>query len=547
MNTPEFLEYVAALSRAKVPIIWVTTVEETRALTHLRHIAHSHHVNMAAEGQPPKMVQKHLAVWSVTEGFRDVSQEEIDREAARQAGKQYQPPQKGMVNPQQALTHIMGKGYPHPALIVFKDLHPLIEDASPKKDSVTIRMLRDVAAHFRESYKTLILLSPSVEVPRDLKDSVVRVDMPLPSKQELMAILNDATGYLSPADLKDIINNGDQGEALDRMAEAGLGLTARAFEDTIARCIVNKSLTIREILRTKAEIIRKSGVLEYIEPDATLADVGGLDNLKAWIELTVERFSPEAEKLGIPKPKGVLLVGPPGTGKTLTAKVIADRLKLPLLRLDASKIVSHLYGQSTQRIAEATNVMEAVAPDVVLIDEYEKFFGAGVQEHEETARTRGTFLTWKQETKAPILAVATCNHDEKIAPEDMQRFQRVFYVGPPTKAELADIIRIHLRKYGQDEEGHISETMLAEHMKGFVGREVDTVISEAVGVAFHEKKPLTFEHIQRVASQIIPTTVQKKAEIDAMKDRLKNTATPASSQTDEGPGEETTPRWKLMG
>jgi ATP-dependent 26S proteasome regulatory subunit len=539
MNTAEFLDYIGDMALAKVPILWVTTVEEDRAIALLKTVAHSQQVEVQGE-----KVQKHLLTWSVTEGFHDLTREEAEEKAQ---GAHYKRPEGTQKAPGEMLQHIMTLRYP--AIIVIKDMHPLIEDSSPKKESTLIRRIRDIAHTFRESYKTVVHLTPSADVPRDLKDAVVRVDMPLPSRQELLAVLNDAISMVPPEILKGMFTNGDQHTTMERMADAGLGLTLRAYEDTIARCIVNRNLTIKEILKTKAQIIKQSGILEYVEPDATMADVGGLDNLKAWVDLTAERFSPEAEKAGVPKPKGVLIAGPAGTGKSLMAKVIGDRLKLPLVRLDMAKVVSSLYGRSTQNIAEAIRVTEGIAPCVLFIDEYEKSFGTtGGQEHEETARTRGFFLTWRQETKAPILVVATCNHHERIPPEDMRRFQRVFFADIPTPEELADIIRIHLKKYHQDEENMISETMLAEHMQDFTGAEVDTVITEAIGLAFHEKAQLTFDHILKVAAQIVPMArnVTKKAEIDGMRKDLENIATPASSKR-EAQVEEKIPRFKLIG
>jgi len=538
MNTTEFLDYIGDMALAKVPILWVTTVEEDRAIALLKTVAHSQGVEVQGE-----KVQKHLLTWSVTEGLHDLTKEEVEEKAQ---GAHYKRPEGTQKAPGEMLQHIMTLRYP--AIIVIKDMHPLIEDSSPKKESTLIRRIRDIAHTFRESYKTVVHLTPSADVPRDLKDAVVKVDMPLPSRQELLAVLNDAISMIPPEILKEMFTNGDQHATMERMADAGMGLTLRAYEDTIARCIVNRNLTIKEILKTKAQIIKQSGILEYIEPDVTMADVGGLDLLKAWVDLTAEILSPEAEKAGVPKPKGVLIAGPSGTGKSLIAKVIADRLKLPLVRLDMSKVVSSRYGQSTRNIAEALQITEGIAPCVLFVDEYEKSFGTHGEEHEETARTRGTFLTWRQETKAPVLIVATCNHHEKIPPEDLQRFQRIFFADIPTPEELADIIRIHLRKYGQDEEGHISETMLAEHMLDFVGREVDTVIAEAVRLAFHEKAQLTFDHILKVAAQIVPMARNetKKAEIDRMRKDLENIATPASSKR-EVQVEEKIPRMKLLG
>jgi hypothetical protein len=53
---------------------------------------------------------------------------------------------------------------------------------------------------------------------------------------------------------------------------------------------------------------------------------------------------------GSPTGSTVLLYGPPGTGKTLTAQYLASELKLPLLKIDASRVLSCWVGESEQNV-----------------------------------------------------------------------------------------------------------------------------------------------------------------------------------------------------
>ena len=50
---------------------------------------------------------------------------------------------------------------------------------------------------------------------------------------------------------------------------------------------------VAEVIREKQQVIRKSGVLEFVEPDVSFDDVGGLANLKAWFRMRREAFSPD--------------------------------------------------------------------------------------------------------------------------------------------------------------------------------------------------------------------------------------------------------------
>ena len=73
-------------------------------------------------------------------------------------------------------------------------------------------------------------------------------------------------------------------------------------------------------------MIRKSGLLEFVSVEQDLGHVGGLDELKGWLNGRTDAFSEPARKFGLPAPKGLLLLGVQGCGKTLTAKAIASRL-----------------------------------------------------------------------------------------------------------------------------------------------------------------------------------------------------------------------------
>ena len=70
----------------------------------------------------------------------------------------------------------------------------------------------------------------------------------------------------------------------------------------------------------KKDIIRKSGVLEWKDTNNDMSQVGGLKELKRWLEQRKDAFSIEAQNFGLPKnPKGILLVGVSGSGKSLLA------------------------------------------------------------------------------------------------------------------------------------------------------------------------------------------------------------------------------------
>ena len=78
------------------------------------------------------------------------------------------------------------------------------------------------------------------------------------------------------------------------------------------------------IIDEKRQLIRKSGILDFIGLSTTLANVGGLGKLKEWLRERGGAFSNKAREYGLPEPKGLLMLGVQGCGKSLAAKAIAS-------------------------------------------------------------------------------------------------------------------------------------------------------------------------------------------------------------------------------
>ncbi len=50
------------------------------------------------------------------------------------------------------------------------------------------------------------------------------------------------------------------------------------------------------VLDEKEQVTRKEGILEFVPPDESLEQLGGLDQLKAWVHERSSLFTPEARK-----------------------------------------------------------------------------------------------------------------------------------------------------------------------------------------------------------------------------------------------------------
>jgi SpoVK/Ycf46/Vps4 family AAA+-type ATPase len=325
--------------------------------------------------------------------------------------------------------------------------------------------------------------------------------------------------------------------------KAAQGLTLSEAENAFAKAIAEDGILRRDdvalVLEEKRQVIRKSGLLEYFVADQKLADVGGLELLKGWLDRRAAAFGEAARSFGLPEPKGLLLLGVQGCGKSLTAKAVAAQWGLPLLRLDMGRIFSGLIGSSEENLRKAISVAESVAPVVLWIDEIEKGL-SGVRSSDSsdsgvTARVFGTLLTWLQEKTAPAFVVATANRIDALPPELLRkgRFDEIFFVDLPELPERREIFQIHIRRRKRDPAAFDLDA-LARDAEGFSGAEIEQAVVSGLYDAFAEKTELTQRHLVRAIGETKPLSTTMAEEIDRVRDWARTRTRPASARQSRG-------------
>lgn len=136
--------------------------------------------------------------------------------------------------------------------------------------------------------------------------------------------------------------------------------------------------------------------------------------LKSWLETNAKYFAEGVHHKLVPR--GILLPGPPGVGKSMAAKAIANRLGVPLFRLDVASALDRFVGVSEARIGKILRAVEQEAPCVLLIDELEKIFETD-GEAGTLQRILSQILWWLSEHRSLVFTVATTNDRSKIPPE----------------------------------------------------------------------------------------------------------------------------------
>ena len=481
MGIDKFKEELTLSIRARYPILYLVSWEEGRLQEALKEVA--------------SKLGKQIYFWACTDGF--------DHEALNE--------QEGYkVNP--ALDRVVAS--PERAIFVFKDLHAFVDDHR------VVRKLRDVADHLRRSYKTMIILAPVLKIPTELEKDVTVFDIPLPDLGEMSVILRN---FLEAVQANPNVKVDWDGELLERVIKACLGLTANEAENVMAKALVADRRfsfdDLPSIIAEKKQIIRKTGMLEYYELDETMADVGGLGALKGWLANRAYAFTEKAREFGLPEPKGVLLLGVQGCGKSLAAKATAAEWKLPLLRLDVGRIFDSFIGSSEENIRKAIRTAESLAPAVLWLDEIEKGFsgstGTGKVDAGTSSRVFATFLTWLQEKRAAVFVFATANEIWNLPPEFFRkgRFDEVFFVDLPQKDERREIFNIHFAHRGRDA-ARFDVDSLAEASRGMSGAEIEQSVISAMYEAFPEGRDINTEDVMQAMKATVPLSVTMKENID---------------------------------
>lgn len=351
---------------------------------------------------------------------------------------------------------------------------------------------------------SVILVSEAVCIPAPIEAQVSLLTLPLPDREEIKALLAQAaaSGQLTvPENLNDQVVSGLSGLTVSEIAQL-LRMMGRQAA-TMDAC------ALKTILHEKEQIIAKSGVLEMVPSVVELDDIGGLENLKHWLEQrsTIIRRLDEATKRGVKAPKGVLIAGMPGCGKSLTAKVAASLFQLPLLRLDIGSLLGKYVGESEHNMRRALSMAETVSPCILWVDELEKAFVGmgGGNASEVTARLLGYFLTWMQEKTGAVFVIATANDISALPPELLRkgRFDEIFYVGFPNAVEREKILSIHLGKSHQTV-AELEMFKLVKLCRDYCGADIENAVNEALANAFINGSALTQKLLEDAIQSTVP-------------------------------------------
>ena len=501
MNTEAVLDDVRSRIESGYPLLFLKTNEEDRWERELAELALE--------------MERGLVTWTITRGL--------------------QPPLSGdddNAPPSAARLLSQVSGYPEDHLFLVKDFHPFLTDP------VIHRQLRDMLPELIAQRKTLLLFGPVMKVPVELEKDSVRIELPLPSYEDLREEFDNTMVEIRRGDANSWNLSADEE---DRLIKAVMGLTSQESRKAWLRALRGRKELSDDVFTTliseKRTLASGSDLLEFYDLEENVADIGGLDQLKEWMSKRAEAYSPRAREQGIPLPKGMLLLGVQGCGKSLTARATARLLSFPLMRLDIAALLGAQRGESEKNMRSVLSLVESIAPAVLWLDEIEKGF-AGVEAEGAGAadatmlRLVGTFLTWMSEIQKPIFVVATANSVENLPPEMLRRgrFDELFFVDLPNFEERKHILGIHLKKRGWKTDQFDLDD-LARRSEGFSGAELEQIVVTALIDAFGNGRVLSQEELERAWRTTVPLSVTMEDKIFALRNWAQDRCRRATSDS----------------
>src|SRR5215471_15888059 len=272
------LERLKVLIDSSTPVVVIETVEESRAVELVK----------AACSQLSLPVFE----WSIADGLSRCGGNAPAGGATSQ----------GILNtrePAQVLAHL--ETMTIDAAFVLKDFHRHVDDP------VVIRRLRDVAQLFSSERRTLVITAPGIQFPPELEGLAEYVEIPLPDAKRLRQLVDQAfTRLAEKHSLKQKLDPAGMTAVIENLR----GLTEDEAERAVSQAIISHYGLVPEmavdVLEAKKNLLRRSGMVEFVEASENMAGIGGLENLKHWLQQRCGAWDDAARSFGLEPARGRL-------------------------------------------------------------------------------------------------------------------------------------------------------------------------------------------------------------------------------------------------
>jgi len=410
------------------------------------------------------------------------------------------------------------------AIFILVDYHPYL------KNDRNIRLIKELALDNSKRGVTIIFISTQIELPEEIKHLSARFDLSFPTEEKIKSFILELIEKWKTSSASKKIEIDET--ILSLFIKNLRGLSFPEISRMVLNALKDNAITkedVRETAKAKYQLLNKDDVLYYEHDTSSFAEIGGLRNLKSWLEKRKSLFIGDIKDLNIDIPKGVLLLGVQGSGKSLAAKAISGNWGVPLLRLDFGTLYNKYYGETERKTREALKMADLMSPCVLWIDEIEKGLASDTNDSGTSKRVLGTLLTWMSERKTHVFLVATANDIQNLPPELMRkgRMDEIFFVDLPDFEIRKEILSIHLKKRKLNPL-EFDLDLVAKSCEGFSGSEIEHVIIAGLYSTIGGYMQLNTEILLDEIKKTRPLSIVMSENIESMRLWAKDRTVPAN-------------------
>ncbi|MGZ3141878.1 AAA family ATPase [Lentzea chajnantorensis] len=215
--------------------------------------------------------------------------------------------------------------------------------------------------------------------------------------------------------------------------------------------------------------------------------------------------------VGLAPTRTALFTGPPGVGKTLSAQWLASQLKLPLLTLDLSSVMSSFLGRTGANVRRVLDYAKST-PSVLLIDELDAVAKRrdDATELGELKRLVTVLLQEIDNWPEGSLLLAASNHAELLDPAIWRRFEMTIDFPLPGVDEIRTALQHHLSEQKIDAE--LIE-VLSQLCIGMSFSNIEREVTQARRFAAIGQIPVEQALLERVKEQMVTLPTTRRVEL----------------------------------
>ncbi|XP_078237119.1 ATPase family gene 2 protein homolog B [Pogona vitticeps] len=285
--------------------------------------------------------------------------------------------------------------------------------------------------------------------------------------------------------------------------------------------------------------------------------IGGLEDVKLKLKQSVEwpiKFPEAFVRMGLARPKGILLYGPSGCAKTTLVKAAATSCHCSFLSVSGADLFSPYVGDSERILSQVFRQARANTPAIVFLDEIDAILGSrsvgktqhGVQErvlsvllneldgiglklterrgngakledgHPEEMENRKE-LELQEVFNKDVMVVAATNRPDMLDDALMRpgRLDQILYVPPPDQKGRLSILKIFTEDIPIDSDVSLED--VATQTELFSGADLENLCKEAALLALQENKveatPVKRRHFEKSLESVKPSLTLRDLEL----------------------------------